>query len=202
MDDAECFIALRDGTHSERSRALTALVERYSARFLGKLQKWQLDEATREDCVATVFDRLWRSKKIDPKVNPQAYLWQMLRNVAVDQLRSKRPWVNMPSPHDSDESKTFDDWIDSLRKEDSGRVSQIENQECIDKAWEKFEARSPEKAYALQLSVVDELPTAEIAEVMQKKPGAAREFLSQAYKLFREILDELCPGLSLENAML
>jgi DNA-directed RNA polymerase specialized sigma24 family protein len=85
--------------------------------------------------------------------------------------------------------------IDQMQKVDLQAPSPLELQECLDRAFETLQSRSPTKVLALQLVAWDGLAGDELAQVLEKKPGAARQYLSDARRLLEEILEKLCPGL-------
>jgi RNA polymerase sigma factor (sigma-70 family) len=201
MDDLECFRILASASDPTRNQAGMILYNRYAARFLGKLKHWRLSDATCEDIVQEVFRKLLSAKNLLDIRNPAAYMWMMLTREACNEFRrSKRePPIDWRLPaageDPDDDSFRIEDIIDQMQKVDTRAPSPIELQECLDRAFASLEKRSPAKVLALQLAAWDGLGGEEIATVLGKKPGAARQYLSDARSLLEEILEQLCPGL-------
>jgi len=65
-----------------------------------------------------------------------------------------------------------------------------EHAECFQRCWTRFEAESPTHAAVISWITQDGLTNEEISRLLDRSPGATREFISQCRKRARSYLAE------------
>lgn len=95
-DDHEYEAALVQGLHSDDSGALRRLMEGYWDRLVLFAGRMVGEEGDPEDQVQEALARLWRRrKKIREEGSLKALLYTMVRNVCLDELRSRSRRENL-----------------------------------------------------------------------------------------------------------
>lgn len=179
-DDA-LIVALQG---AQRSPAVDLLYRRYAGRFAAYLRRRGMAPADVEDAVQEAFIRLIRrAASFHPQGQGAAWIWTVARSAWLDLLR--KPQLDMVS----DLSALPEDTAIAPERADASQF-----QDCVDGQFSRFASAYPESAQAISWAAVDGLAATQIAELLGRTPGAAREFLSQTRKRLREYL-EPCLGL-------
>jgi RNA polymerase sigma-70 factor (ECF subfamily) len=179
--------------------AASRLYEIYAPRFRAYLGVQRLAPEHIEEVVHEVFMRLLAATGRLRKVrDPDKYIWQMLRNAFADHLRQmKRRREHIAEPpaavHDGPGETELLDWLDLLPAEGTG-PEEAAHRLCLAQVLELFAREEPERAMAVFLASIEGLDGHELAEVLGRTYGAAREYLSQARKVLRTRADKTCGG--------
>jgi RNA polymerase sigma-70 factor (ECF subfamily) len=152
-----------------------------------------------EDIVQDVFMRLMENHANLASVeSPRAYLWCIVRNALTDFLRRRgrehAVFVNPPGDAEG-EDPAADEWLDRLLVVDGRENERLDHLECVARALERFRRVEPDKAAAIDIVAVEGFEGREFADAIGKTYGAAREFLSQARKALRMLVQTMCDGL-------
>ena len=140
-----------------------------------------------QDITSETFTRTWQYMREHPNVvNPRALLYRIARNLIADHYRRSEPVVSM-------ESVTFDAVSTStLAAEalvsDQGRErAVIEARTDLALVISKLERLKEDYRDVLMLRLIDDLPFALIAEILEKQPGHVRVIYSRAMKALNEL---------------
>ena len=134
------------------------------------------DEA--RDAVQEVFAKLWKGrKKLDHVSNPQAYSMQMVKNYALDRLKSKQA-SNLRLVHSNYPEKN------------TGLQRSMELKDEVSRLFELMKDLPQQQQLIIQLRDVEGYDYDEIATIMEMKETAIRVALSRARKSLREQLEK------------
>jgi RNA polymerase sigma-70 factor (ECF subfamily) len=198
--DHELFARLAQGGRAAEL-AIGAVYDEYAPRFRAFLRMRNLPTEQVEDLVQDVFLRVIESRERVAEVeSPRAYLWCTLRNALIDQARRagryKRRFAEPPRlVTEEGEEASFEGWIEGLLATDGHELERVDHYECVGRALERYRRQEPERATAIELVAIEGFEGRELATVLGRSHGAAREFLSQARKALRALVQALCGGL-------
>lgn len=187
MDKAAFMQACREGGRAVEA-ALRLLHRDYAGPLLN--EAWQVlrDPDAAQDLLQDTLLKVWRqcaSFRGESELFP--WLKRMLRHGAIDRLRRRRDEVSL----DADPGVEAE--IESALRAQRGdapedppslvgaRQLDIVYRRCA----ERFAAEQPQAAAVIRWIAEDDLGPAEIAELLQRSPGATREFISQCRKKAR-----------------
>lgn len=154
-------------------RALEELYRYYAGRFLAYYRRRGVSEFDREELCQDAFIKIVRSCRRAEDIHaPRAWLWSVARSVMLDHFRRLH---GEAMPLWNEDSAV--DW-----------ESAADLQDCVDKQFARFAARAPEAAQAITWAVVEGFSAVEIADLLERSPGATREYLSQVRKKLRQVL--------------
>ena len=191
MNDDECVREIANGGAAQEA-AISMLFERYYRKFMSYLTVRRIGPQDAEDIVQDVFVNVvnsLRDSKSEIK-SARAYLYRSLHNRFVDHLRAKRPEVReaeLAGSNDGDDSSIIERIAEKLgfEEEEHGFL------ECFQHALRAFFDDDQDSGTAIQMAV-EGFTGEELAEVLGRTHGAAREFLRQCRKKFQTLLRELC----------
>ena len=179
--DDDLILAL---SGSGRAAAVESLYRRYAPRFTAYLRRRGLSAADAEDAVQEAFIRLIRrAEGFAPQGRGSAWIWTVARSAWLDLARKPaRDLVADATDGEAHGAASPD------------KAANLSFEDCVEGQLSRFSLAYPEGGQAISWAAVDGLPTAEIATLLGRSAGAAREFLSQTRKRLREYLDP-CLGM-------
>ncbi len=169
-------------------QALRSLDRDFFALLHSRAMRLLRDTDAARDIVQDTFIRVWRrcaTFQGDSELLP--WIEAILRNGILDRLR--RSGRELP----------FDDG-DAMNTEIAARIVELSRHEvatpdddvrrtqvaeCFQRCWEEFERAAPRHAAVIAWIAQDGLTHEEIAALLDRSPGATREFISQCRKRAR-----------------
>lgn len=186
QQDTDAALWLEATTGTERSFAV--LFDRHRTRVFRKAYSQLKSIHDSEDVVAMVFLEAWRSRSkvriVDGSVLP--WLLSVTSYVLLNQSRSTRRWrrllVALPEPEGhADHADVVLDRIDQ-----SAQLRAV---------YQAMETLNPQERSILDLCVIEELPVATVAAVLDIPIGTVKSKLHRAReKIRRRIPSHLMPG--------
>jgi RNA polymerase sigma-70 factor, ECF subfamily len=174
-----CSLALSsiEGARSEID--LAALVETYSSLLFRVAHSVLRSRAEAEDVVQDVFVRVLEHRRSLPAVREmRVWLVRIAWNLALDRRRRRRP-------------EQFDEgFAESLVARDLPADEALNEAQRLRSVLRELERLPRTERDVLLLSVVEELGTAEMAEVLGRSESAVRALLFRARTRLRERLGE------------
>lgn len=170
-----------EGALRSLDRSYFALLYRDSVRAIG-------DRDAAHDLVQETFIKVWQrcaTFRGDSEVLP--WVRSVLRRVILDRLRQPRREV--PLQDETGLTPAAQQRIAELSAdqvpapEDAMRQRQVA--ECFQRCWDKFAQAAPEHALVISWIAEDGMTHEEIAALLERTPGATREFISQCRKRAR-----------------
>jgi RNA polymerase sigma-70 factor, ECF subfamily len=142
-----------------------------------------------EDAVQECFLRVWKHKnRLHEISNTKTWLARVAWTTALDKRRGGRKMVSL---NDGDPGAEL---IESLRDSTPGAYDQLANQQKQQLLQRLIAGLPDDLAQTLELSTVQELNSAEIAEVMKIPEGSVRTRLFRARNQLKEKLAVLLEG--------
>lgn len=143
------------------------------------------------DLVQETFIKVWRrcaTFQGDSELLP--WMKSILRHCMLDELRRPR---RAAAFDEDDMSAEVGAWALQLSRDvptpaDEARRAQLAA--CFERCWVRFEAAAPAHSAVIAWIVEDGLSNEEIAALLERSPGATREFISQCRKRARVHLAE------------
>lgn len=172
-------------------RALRRLDRDFFSLLQARAQRFLRSADAARDLVQETFIKVWQRCALfrgDSDLLP--WIEAILRNALLDQLRRSHREV----PFDAE---------DSMNTELSARVAELSMREiarpdddlrrdqlaqCFQRCWQRFESEAPRHAAVISWIAADGLSHEAIAELLDRSPGATREFISQCRKRARVYL--------------
>lgn len=169
-------------------QALRSLDRDFFALLHGRAQRVIRDADAARDLVQDTFIKVWRRCSTfqgDSELLP--WIEAILRNGVLDWLRR------------SGRERPFDEG-DAMNTEVAARIAEISEREvatpdddarraqlaeCFQRCWREFERAAPRHAAVIAWIAQDGLDHEQIAALLDRSPGATREFISQARKRAR-----------------
>lgn len=194
--DAHSFsLACREG--GRRIEAWLRIVDReHGARFYREaataLRSWQ----AAEDVVQDAMVKAWqRCATFRGPGEPIAWIHQIVRNTLLDALRRRAVQAPREEPlHGEDGQLTpqVTAAVAGLSADDvatpESAMAEHQVEAVFRRCFEQFAAAHPEHATVLRWVVEDGLDNAAIEVLLERSPGATREFISQCRKKARPFL--------------
>jgi RNA polymerase sigma factor (sigma-70 family) len=197
--ERETFASIASGGQAAE-HAIGRLYTEYAPRFRAFLRTRGVAPEPTEDLIQDVFVRLLESPSLLAAVeSPRAYLWCTLRNALTDHARrtgrERRRFVDPPAGDADAEDSSFESWLERTGTAEGSEPERIDHVECIGRALDRFRRQDPDRAIAIDLVAIEGFEGRELALALGKSYGAAREFLSQARKALRSLVEALCGSL-------
>ena len=197
----DVFARLASGGRAAEQAAGEIYAE-YAPRFRAFLRMRGISAQQAEDLVHDVFVRLIEAAPRLKDVNaPNAYLWGSLNHALTDRYRQagrdRKRFAEPPAgtTTEGDEDPDFESWLERVLVSDGGEIERTDHFECVGRALERYRREEPEKAAAIDLVSIEGFEGRELAETLGRSYGAAREFLRQARKGFRALVQAMCGSL-------
>ncbi len=190
MDRIAFIRACREGG-AAIEQALRDMDRSFSAKlYRSGLQALRDADATK-DLVQDTFIKVWQrcaTFRGDSELLP--WINAILRHGAIERLRQRHPEVPL-----EDEQGLTGEAVESIVKLSLGErdtpeqtAQQREQAEVFSRGWARFRADDPLHASVMVWIVEDGLSNDEIARLLERSPGATREFISQCRKRARVYL--------------
>lgn len=170
-------------------QALLALHRDYGRALLREGWLALRDHDAAQDLLQDTLVKAWRrcsSFRGDAEVYP--WLKQVLRRTAIDRLRASHPETAL----DDTQGQTLPEVESALRAARPGAADEPEavvGQRQVEATYRRCAARfaveQPQAAEVIRWLAEDDLTPAQIAELLQRSPGATREYISQCRKKAR-----------------
>lgn len=148
------------------------------------LRSWQAAEDVVQDGMVKVWQRCATFKGPN---DPLAWIRQIVRNTLIDAVRARQPEQPL---HDEDGELTAEaqSAVNRLSAgvatpDEALRSHEVER--VFRRCFERFAAAHPEHALVLRWVVEDGLDNAAVEQLLDRTPGATREFISQCRKKAR-----------------
>lgn len=174
-DDDALLVALQGNT-AERRRAIDLLYTRYADAMRRYFRLRGIDASQAEDLCQDTFVKLVRSSgSFQARGQGRAWIWQVARSIWLDHQRVKSrdravPEDQVPEPADGSSTDGAD------------------RDDCVQRQFTAFSARHPEAAQAVFWAAVEQMTSAEIGALLDRTPGATREFLVQSRRRLETFL--------------
>ncbi len=138
-------------------------------------RRWSTDHADAEDIVQDAFVRFWQTR--DRVDDPLAYLYQCVRNVAIDAARSRQARIRREASIMAE--ATVPALVDTLNEEELAKH--------VESALTKL---PPEQAEVVTLKIWGALTFAQIAEVTSTPAGTVASRYRYAMNRLRQTLEK------------
>ena len=191
MNDEECVREIIECS-SGSEKAVGLLFERYYKKFVSHLMFRRVARQDAEDIVQDVFVKIvssLRGSEADIK-SARAYLYRALHNRFVDYLRARPPEVRASELSD-DVEQDGAAIIEKVASKLNVHTDELGFLHCFQQALSSFFRKDQDAGTAIQMAV-EGFTGEEMAEVLGRTHGAAREFLRQCRKKFQIVLQDLC----------
>ncbi len=192
MDKNEFMRACREGG-AMLERALRQLDGAYHALLAAESRRVIRNGDAARDVVQETFIRVWQRCATfhgDSELLP--WIRAILRNGILDWLRRSRREVPFgPDQEMSDEAMhaLLDGWQSALPTPvEEARRAELD--QCFRRCWRRFEEAAPMHATVIGWIAEDGLSNEDIGALLERTPGATREFVSQCRKRARTYLSE------------
>lgn len=146
------------------------------------------DAETARDLVQETFIKVWqRCAQFRGSSELLPWIKSILRRATLDWLRRNRPAE--PLEDNGEASAEVERRINELSMNEPATPeadsTRRELAECFQRCWLRFEAAHPAHAAVMTWIVHDGLNNEEVAQLLERTPGATREFVSQCRKRAR-----------------
>ncbi|MBB4845868.1 RNA polymerase sigma-70 factor (ECF subfamily) [Paucibacter oligotrophus] len=143
-----------------------------------------------EDVVQESLIKVWlRCATFRGPADPIAWVRQIVRNGLIDSLRAKRPEQPLEQDEDGQFTAEVQRAVQALAQErPEGPEHALKNKQIeavFRNCFARFQAAHPAHAAALRWIVDEGLDYAQLAQLLDRSPGATREFVSQCRKKAR-----------------
>ncbi len=168
-------------------QALRQLDRTYFAVLYTRALHTVRDAELARDLVQETFIKVWqRCATYLGASELQPWIEAILRHAMLDRLR--KPQRDVPFEEGAEMSGELAERIFELSQrqvqpEDDARQQQLA--ECFQLCWRRFEEAAPAHAAVIKWIVEDGLSNEQIGELLERSPGATREFISQCRKRAR-----------------
>ena len=170
-----------------RNWACTHLLLKYEDTLRKKLQARQISEIEIIELIHEIFIKVINKCETFRESEKRFVDWffAIAQNTATDHLRKK-----LTSQKREENLK-----IHFAKMEEVVATKIVENahtialQNCVQSSLDKFEETYPKHAQILRQAALENLGHKELARILNKEPGNAREYLSQCRKKFKPFVD-------------
>lgn len=192
MDRYAFMSACRDGGVAIE-RALRLLDRSYFPVLFREGLRGLRDSDSARDLVQETFIKVWlRCATFHGDSELLPWIKSILRHGLLDRLRRDAHEAVFAEPDglDAEVQRRLAELSEEKvpRPDDEVRRAQLDD--CFKRCWERFEAASPSHALVMSWIVEDGLSHEEVAGLLDRAPGATREFISQCRKRARVHLAE------------
>ncbi len=174
-------------------QALRRLDREFFAVLFARARRIIRDADAARDLVQDAFIKVWqRCATYQGTSELLPWIEAILRHGVLDALR--RSGREVAFDEDDELNARLAAHVAELSQQDiatpDDELRRTQVAECFQKCWEKFEAAAPSHAAVISWIAADGLSHEEIAELLDRSPGATREFISQCRKRARVHLAE------------
>jgi RNA polymerase sigma-70 factor, ECF subfamily len=174
-------------------QALRQLDRAYFRALLGEAMRGLRDRDAARDLVQEAFIKVWRRcATFQGESELLPWIRTILRRTLIDRLRKESREVAIEDEQGlTTEARTKVEELSIDRASGPDlEVRRLQLDDCFRRCWERFERAAPAHALVLSWIVEDGLSHAQIAALLDRTPGATREFISQCRKRARLHLTE------------
>lgn len=187
LDKNEFMKACREGGGAIE-QALRQLDRTLFAALYARALHYLRDVEQARDLVQETFIKVWqRCATYQGSSELQPWIEAILRHGMLDRLRRPRRDVSLDEGAEMSEElagRIFElSQRQVQRPDEEARRQQLA--ECFQRCWQRFEQAAPAHAAVIAWIVEDGLSHEEIAALLDRTPGATREFISQCRKRAR-----------------
>jgi RNA polymerase sigma-70 factor (ECF subfamily) len=191
LDKSEFMAACRDGGASIAG-ALRVLDRSYFAQLHGECRRMVRNGDLAREIVHETFIKVWRRCATfhgDSELLP--WIRAILRRTMLDRLRAPvREFSFDPQTIDAEMNRHMAMQASVLGSTPDCEARSAESAACFERCWQKFALECPQHAAVIAWIAEDGLDTQQIAELLERSPGATREYVSQCRKRARFYLAE------------
>jgi RNA polymerase sigma-70 factor (ECF subfamily) len=174
-------------------KALRQLDRTFFATLYARALHTLRDAELARDLVQETFIKVWqRCATFEGGSELRPWIEAILRHTLLDRLR--KPQRDVSFEEGAEMSEELAERVFELSQQQIGRPDDEARQqqlaECFQRCWQRFEEAAPAHAAVIKWVVEDGLSHEQIAELLDRTPGATREFVSQCRKRARLHLAE------------
>jgi RNA polymerase sigma-70 factor (ECF subfamily) len=174
-------------------KALRLLDRSYFAVLFSESMRALRDRDAARDLVQETFIKVWlRCATFHGESELLPWIKSILRHTMLDRLRKVNrevPLEDAQDPASEVQMRVAEVSAESVpRPDDEARRQQLDV--CFRRCWERFENAAPSQALVMSWIVEDGLTHEQVGELLERTPGATREFISQCRKRARIHLAE------------
>ena len=182
--DIECWRAVIAGGKA-REWGCTQLYLRYADLLVSKFSRLQLSGLAVEDLMHDVFVKIIKNCDAYREDRPfREWLLTVAQTTLVDHLR--KTGQEQADNDDSDDGKSDPGMRASQQSEE--QPGNVALQNCVQASLVAFSEQYPDHAKVIKLAVFEGYCNKELARIIGKEVGNAREYLSQCRKKFKPFL--------------
>lgn len=174
--------------------ALNELMERHAQRLFHYLVRSLQDEAEAADLAQETFVKVYQNRaKFDPQQKFTTWLYAIASNLVRDRYRwrARHPQTSLDAENDQTETSLKH----SLRASEPTPEQLLQSEERAETVRQAVAALPEELRQPLILAVYQELPQAEIAQILKCSVKAVETRIYRARQQLRAALQELLPAL-------
>ena len=170
-----------------RDWACTRLFVRYEESLKKKLKTRQIADHEITDLIHEIFIKVINKCENfrDSEKRFVDWFFAIAQNAATDHLRRKAA----AQKREQGLRSYIEEMEEIIPHHLSMTAHTIAMQKCVHSSLQEFEKEFPKHARVIKLSIFEELGHKELARILDKEPGNAREYLSQCRKKFRPFVD-------------
>lgn len=193
MDKGGFMRACQEGG-APAERALAALYKDYGPALWRDAARMLRDADTARDLLQDTLLKAWRAcagYRGEAELFP--WLQRILRRSAIDWLRRRRPEVPLEDEQGAwspEAASAWSAWREDLHSEPTQTLVDRQSEGVFRRCAERFAAEQPQAANVIRWIAEDELTPAEVAVLIDRSPGATREYISQCRKKARQYFAE------------
>ncbi len=170
--------AATDGTQGEA--AFTAIIEKYKNILLNFFLRKNVSYSDSEDLAQQTFLRLWRYRhKYAPQAKFTTFLFMLAQQVAIDYFRAEKRRKDMSQEMER-EAEVIEETLQKTKPAECDRG------EMVRRAVSQL---SPALRDVVELGVFQELPYAEVAEILEIPEGTVKSRMFNALKKLKEMFN-------------
>lgn len=192
MDRYAFMRACREGG-AAIERALRLLDRTYFGALFRESVRGLRDHESARDLVQDTFIKVWlRCATFQGDSELLPWIKSILRHGLLDRLRKSTGEVPLETgeqPSQETELRLAELSEESIPQPDT-EAARAQLDACFQRCWRRFEAASPSHALVMAWIVEDGLSHEQIGDLLERTPGATREFISQCRKRARLHLAE------------
>ena len=189
-DDRELMLLASRGSRE----AFSALVERYERKLISYFLRQFGDWEFAEDCAQEVFLRLYRSRdRYEPAASFATFLFTIARNYSIDLSRSRSHRPRTSSLNKTSAAGEEEEWVPVNLIENLEPNDIVQGREQVRRLQTALERLPIAQREAVVLGVIQELPYADVAAILQVPIGTVKSRVHTAVLSLRRMLNP-CRG--------
>lgn len=179
--DEECIRGLQAGGRA-RGDAVAEFYRRHARKLIGYFQRQRVSREQAEDLAQDVFVSMVRHcEDFRGDAKASTWMWSIARNALIDHVRRAR---NRPDGEPLDLDDDASPTAAVAAPEDSRDVDH-----CVKRAYAEFALAYPDRAESLALVAFEGWSLVDLARMLGRTHGAAREYVSQCRAKLRPFLE-------------